>query len=284
MDVLDLETWLGRMGFLDPVADRGQRLLGSWIRRGGPRAAMAKNWLNGPWLGHPLHPALTDMPLGAWSGAALLDLAGEERAADLLMAAGYAAGVGAAASGIADWQDSYGRERRMGALHGLLNLSALALVTGALGLRLAGRRRAARPVGRLGLGLALGSGYLGGELVFRLGTQVNRNAFAEAPTGWTPAVAAAAVEEGGVTTCRVGENRLLLTRRNGEVCAVADVCPHAGGPLSEGRLEGRVVTCPWHGSRFDVATGRVLWGPATAPLPSYEVRAGAEGMLEVRRR
>ncbi len=272
------------MRFLDPLAERGQRLVGAGMRRGGAPAATAKNLLNGPWLGHPLHPALTDLPIGAWTGAALLDLAGEERAADLLMAAGCAAGAAAAASGIADWQDSYGHERRVGALHGILNLSALVILTGAVALRASGRRPAARPLGRLGLGLALGAAYFGGELVFRQGTQVNRNAFTQGPSDWTPAVVESEVREGAMTTCQVGGAQVVLTRIGGRVCAAASVCPHAGGPLSEGRLEGGVVTCPWHGSKFDLITGRVLWGPATTPIPTYEARGGTAGMIEVRAR
>ena len=284
MKNLDPDGWVRAMGFLDPLADLGQRLVGAGIRRGGAPASSAKNLLNGPWLGHPLHPALTDIPLGAWTGAALLDLAGEQRAADLLMAAGCAAGVAAAASGIADWQDSYGHERRMGALHGILNLSALAMLTGAVALRASGRRDAGRPLGRLGLGLALGAAYFGGELVFRQGTQVNRNAFTEGPSDWTPAVLQSEVQEGVMTTCQIGGAKVVLTRVAGQVCAAGNVCPHAGGPLSEGRLEGEVVTCPWHGSKFDLRTGRVLWGPATTPIPTYEVRPGAGGMIEVRAR
>ncbi len=284
MKNLDPDGWVRAMGFLDPLADMGQRLVGAGIRRGGTPAATAKNLLNGPWLRHPLHPALTDIPIGAWTGAALLDLAGEERAADLLMAAGCAAGVAAAASGIADWQDSYGHERRTGALHGILNLSALVILTGAVALRAAGRRDAGRPLGRLGLGLALGAAYFGGELVFRQGTQVNRNAFTEGPSDWTPAVLESEVQEGVMTICQIGDAKVVLTRIGGQFCAAGDVCPHAGGPLSEGHLEGGQVTCPWHGSKFDLETGRVLWGPATTPIPTYEARPGAGGMIEVKTR
>jgi len=61
------------------------------------------------------------------------------------------------------------------------------------------------------------------------------------------------------------------------VCALAHTCSHLGGPLSEGKLEGDVVQCPWHGSRFNVSDGRVRRGPAVYDQPRYEVRLGDQG-------
>jgi nitrite reductase/ring-hydroxylating ferredoxin subunit len=64
---------------------------------------------------------------------------------------------------------------------------------------------------------------------------------------------------------------VLLVRRRGRLFGIADVCTHAGGPLHEGSLDGGVVTCPWHGSRFRVDTGQALRGPATFPQPTFTV-------------
>jgi nitrite reductase/ring-hydroxylating ferredoxin subunit len=64
---------------------------------------------------------------------------------------------------------------------------------------------------------------------------------------------------------------VLMVRRGGQLHAISNVCSHAGGPLDEGSLDGDVVTCPWHGSRFDVRTGRVCGGPATFSQPALRV-------------
>ena len=57
----------------------------------------------------------------------------------------------------------------------------------------------------------------------------------------------------------------------GRVCATQAKCTHRGGPLNEGALDGSTVTCPWHGSQFNVCTGAVVRGPATDPLQTYAV-------------
>lgn len=282
---LEIGEWVGKLSFLDPLAETVQRQLGEWLRQGGPGARRLKDALNGTWLGHPLHPLLTDLPIGAWTGSTLLDLVGaDQNAADILLGAGCALAAAAAAAGVADWEDSYGAERRIGAAHGLVNLAALGAMTSALLLRRAGLRRRARPFALGGYGLAGVAGYLGGDLVFRLGTQVNRNAFVEPPSGWQDAGPAAEVPDSGAVVRQLGEARVMLTRLDGEIVAVASVCPHAGGPLAEGPCAAGVVECPWHGSRFDLRTGRVLGGPATMKLPIYEVRTTSEGQVEVKSR
>ena len=278
---------LDRLTFLDPLAERIQHWIGARLSAGGPAARGAKDLLNGTWLGHPLHPALTDLPLGAWSGAAVLDLlsGGEAtalgRGADVLVGLGCAGGAAAAVTGIADWQDSYGRERRTGLAHALLNTGALACFTGSLLLRLGGARRPALLLSTAGFGAAMGAGYLGGDLVFRHGAQVNRNAWVSGPRRWTAVADEAEVPEGALVRREAKGVPVLLTRRGATLSAVAAVCPHAGGPLQEGGLEDQVVTCPWHGSAFDTTDGRVLHGPACVALPVYEVRV-TDGKVEVR--
>ena len=58
----------------------------------------------------------------------------------------------------------------------------------------------------------------------------------------------------------------------GELRAIGAKCTHRGGPLEKGPISGRAVTCPWHGSQFDLDTGQVLRGPATVPEPAYKAR------------
>ncbi len=287
MSVPDPDRMLARIGFLDPLAGAIQKRVRRVLAEGGPAAAAAKDLLNGRQLGHPLHPLLTDLPIGAWTASTLLDLVtgrerGLEPAADALIGLGCASGALAALAGLADWQDSYGSERRVGLAHALLNSSALALFTGALGLRLSGRRRPARPLAVAGYLLATAGAYLGGDLVFRLGTQVNRNAWTEGPGDWRDATAAEEVQPDRLLKCAPDGVPVLLTRIGGRVCAVGSVCPHAGGPLEEGTFAAGVVTCPWHGSRFDLSTGAVLTGPAFTPLPRYQVRVTDQGRVELR--
>ncbi|MHB8324651.1 MAG: Rieske (2Fe-2S) protein [Candidatus Dormibacteria bacterium] len=282
----DLDRVLNRIGWLDPLADALQRRMGRILADGGPPAARAKDLLNGRWLGHPLHPLLTDVPIGAWTASTLLDLAGGPAAlapaSDLLVGLGCASGALAALAGMADWHDSYGAERRLGLAHALLNSSALGLFGTALGMRLGGRRRAARPLAITGFLLAAAGAYLGGDLVFRLGTQVNRNAWAEGPADWQDAAAAADITPGRLLKCEVAGISVVLTRLRGEIRALGSICSHAGGPLENGTVEDGSVTCPWHRSRFDLGTGAVLVGPACATLPRYEVKVTDQGRVELR--
>ncbi|MGH7610842.1 MAG: Rieske 2Fe-2S domain-containing protein [Candidatus Dormibacteria bacterium] len=279
---------VARAGFLDPLGSLVQSWVGKGIKAGGPAADYTKQFLNGSWLGHPLHPALTAVPLGSWIGSSLLDVAdagqggGLGQAADVLLGAGCVAGTATALTGLADWQDSYGHERDVGLTHALVNSAALLLSTTSLGLRLAGRRRPAVKLSLLALGLAGSGGYLGGELVFRFGQQVNRNAFTEGPDKWQEVAPDAEIEEGVFLRKQVGNNKVLLTRVQGTICAASAVCPHAGGPLDELPLEDGELRCPWHGSHFDIRTGRVTHGPATSPNVVFQTRV-REGKVELRR-
>lgn len=66
--------------------------------------------------------------------------------------------------------------------------------------------------------------------------------------------------------------KILIANMGGKLYAVGDVCTHVGGPLHEGQLDGSTVTCPWHGSQFDVKTGKLVKGPAAKPEAMYEVK------------
>jgi len=283
-----IENVLDQLTFLEPIADSLQKIIGQLLEQGGEQAKVAKDALNGVWFEHPLHPAMTDIPIGAWTCSTMLDLAsaGDERlatAADVLVGVGCAGAVGAAITGLADWQDTYGKERRTGMAHALLNTGALALFLTSFGLRRAG----ARPIGILasltGYGLALGASYLGGDLVFRMGTQVNRTAWIEGPDEWTPAIAESDVPDNTLVRAKAGDVPVLLCRQNGRLYAMSAVCPHAGGPLDEGTIEARSVICPWHASQFDLADGAIIHGPASVQPPLYDTRVES-GQIEVKRR
>ena len=89
--------------------------------------------------------------------------------------------------------------------------------------------------------------------------------------GWTR-VAAEALPEGASTIVYFGGDQVALFNVGGQLYAVSNRCSHANGPLAEGAIDDGCVTCPWHGSRFDLATGQPQGGPAAKPVPTYRVK------------
>jgi nitrite reductase/ring-hydroxylating ferredoxin subunit/uncharacterized membrane protein len=271
---------------LDPLADRIQGAVARLFEAGGTTGRRIRDFLHGTWLGHPLHPVLTDIPLGAWTVAAVLDLAGgtrrEQRAADSAVAIGLVGAAGAAVTGMTDWQHTAGEARRSGLVHGLLNASATVLYAASLGLRMRGAREAGRATAGAGFAVALLAAYVGGHLVYKKRVGVDHAPRVE----WDDFVATVGEQEVGEGTCRRVDVRgvaVVLARRGGEIYALADTCAHLGGPLSEGELDDTSIRCPWHGSRFGLTDGRVLEGPSTFTQPSFETRV-RDGRIEVRPR
>jgi nitrite reductase/ring-hydroxylating ferredoxin subunit/uncharacterized membrane protein len=267
---------------LDPAADVLQAAAKSLPKP-------VRNVLDGVWLGAPLHPALTDVPLGSWSAAATFDaidlLRGEDSladAADAALALGVLAAVPAALSGINDWSYLRGDAKRVGTVHALVNTTGLVLNIASLALRRSGSRDLGRLMSGVAYGGALFAAHLGGELSFGLGVRVNRTAFESPEHEWKPVADEADLEGAAMKRVEVdGEPALVTRAANGRVCAIAARCSHLGGPLDEGERDGDVVTCPWHGSQFDVCTGEVVAGPAVFPQPVYESRVSA-GRIELR--
>lgn len=263
--------------------DRYAKPLAAAIGRG-VRPRLIRNLLSGTYVGHPLHPMLTDLPIGAWSMSALLDIVGgpsAERAADLLVTAGVLAAVPTAASGLNDWSDTYGTDTRVGLVHAAVNTTALGLYVASLAARSRGHRARGKALGRVGFGVLLAGSYLGGHLSFARGVNVNRTAWQEGPAQWTPVLADADLPEGEHRTVQVHGATVLLHRASGGVRALANTCSHMGGPLDEGTVIDGCVTCPWHGSIFRFVDGSIVRGPASSPQPCYEVRVSG-GRIEVR--
>jgi nitrite reductase/ring-hydroxylating ferredoxin subunit/uncharacterized membrane protein len=273
---------------LDQLSDQIQPLVQNAFKAAGPAGRELKNIFHGTWLGHPLHPALTDVPLGAWTAALALDamesISGRRElgaGADAAIAVGLVGAAGAAVTGLTDWSETDGRARKVGLLHGLLNVGATALYTTSLVLRRKQKRNAGVGFAMLGFAVSSASAYLGGHLVFGEQIGVNHAAAQEMPKEFVPVLADAELREGEMKRTDAGGVPVLLVRCEGDVCALAHTCSHLGGPLSEGNLEGDVVQCPWHGSRFNVRDGSVVDGPATFPQPRFETRV-REGQIEVR--
>ena len=271
-----------RQDWLEPVESGLQRAVAGAFDSAGAAGRGIRNFLHGVWLGHPLHPALTSVPLGAWTAAVILDCADEHSAADMAVSIGLAGASGSAITGLTDWQATDGSARRVGLVHGLLNVAATTLFA----LSLVSRKRRDRSTGRtlaaVGYGVAVAAGYFGGHLVFRKKVGVNHASDAEQPEDWTPTIDERELREDEPRRAQAGDARVLLVRRGGEIHAIGEVCSHFGGPLAEGKLEGNTIECPWHGSRFCVLDGSVVDGPATHPQPSYEARVNA-GRIEVRK-
>jgi len=110
----------------------------------------------------------------------------------------------------------------------------------------------------------------------------------QANEGEAPASAFTAVLQenelrgGALRAVEVDGIPVVLSRsESGEVCAIGGICTHLGGSLAEGAREGDVVTCSWHGSQFDLCSGRVVRGPARVPVQRFEARV-RDGWIEVR--
>lgn len=241
--------------------------------------------LTGRWLGHPVHPPLTDVPIGAWGSALVVDLLGEDedRAADVLIAVGIAAAVPTAAAGLADWKDTIGGERRVGTVHALANITALCVYGASLWARARGRRGLGKALNGTGAAMLVGSAWLGGYLSYSLGIGTDETAHEARPTEWTPAIDESELQEGEPRKVTVGEADIMVVRYRGDVLALAETCTHRGGPLHEGEIKDGTVTCPWHGSCFSLQDGAVVRGPASFPEPAYETRV-VEGKVQVRAR
>jgi nitrite reductase/ring-hydroxylating ferredoxin subunit/uncharacterized membrane protein len=279
---------IDRQHWLETLANRLQSSLNDTVAAAGPAGQQVANALHGVWLGHPLHPVLTDIPIGSWTAAAVLDALEEVsgnrafgRGADAAIGLGIIGALGSAVSGLTDWRHTDGRARRIGLTHGLLNTGALALYTTSFVLRRLRSRRAGRRVAMLGFLVANAAAYLGGHLVFGEQVGVDHTAVHLPPQEFVAVLPDSELPANQLRRVIANGMPVLLLRRGPQIYAIAETCSHLGGPLAEGKLEDRSVICPWHGSRFALDNGQVLDGPATFPQPCFETRV-RDGEIEVR--
>ncbi|HKP86527.1 MAG TPA: Rieske 2Fe-2S domain-containing protein, partial [Blastocatellia bacterium] len=277
-----------RQGWLDEVSDALQPAIAETFRSAGEVGQKVEDFLHGTWLGHPLHSVLTDIPVGAWTAALVLDamdeMSGREefgRGADAAVAVGIVGAVASAVTGLTDWHKTDGAARRIGITHGLMNATALALYATSLACRRRKDRRAGRGLSFLGYAIASASAYLGGHLVYGEQIGVDHTADQDPPREFVRVMAEADLREGEPHRADAAGMPVLLVRRGGRVFAIAETCSHLGGPLADGKLEGDSVRCPWHGSRFSLEDGRVLEGPSVHTQPCFEARV-RDGQIEVR--
>jgi nitrite reductase/ring-hydroxylating ferredoxin subunit/uncharacterized membrane protein len=269
-------------GWARPFGDFNHRWLSALFRPIRP----IKDFLNGTWLGHPVHSALTDIPIGALTIALVLDVIGQPVAADVALLVGVLSIVAAAVAGFADYTDTDGTARMRATVHASLMTASLVIFAISLIIR------AGNPIDRTVPFVLLVVGYLvitagaavGGDLVYLIGTNVNRHAWRGAGTKWVPLDLGGLddIPEGGPTRARAGPNGLILVRTGETILALHDTCAHAGGPLAEGTIVDGTIQCPWHGSRYRLTDGHVARGPAMYDQPAYESRRSDTGW-EVRR-
>jgi nitrite reductase/ring-hydroxylating ferredoxin subunit/uncharacterized membrane protein len=250
-----------------------------------------RDLLNGRWLGHPLHAASTDLPIGLLLGTVILDILGQTAAADIVLVATIVTMLLSALSGLADYADTDGTARTRATLHATLMVVALVLLIVSAVLRAGAPADRTVPVALsiVGFLLVTAGAFVGGDVVFALGNMVSRHAFRGAGTKWirldTGAVTdLAALPDATPTKMRAGINDLVVVRIGDTMHALHAVCAHAGGPLDQGTIVDGCVECPWHASRFRLSDGLARQGPTVYDQPSYELRTAEGGGYEVRRR
>jgi nitrite reductase/ring-hydroxylating ferredoxin subunit len=246
-----------------------------------------KDALSGSWLGHALHPLLTDVTIGSFTSAVALDwLGGRESqpAAQRLIGLGLLSTLPTVSSGYSDWADTEVADdtvRRIGIVHAATNATAAWLFAASWATRRRGG--SGRLLALAGGGVLAAGGYLGGHMTLAEGVGVDHTVFEDAPEEWTSVLAEAELGQGEMRCVEADGTTVMVARAEGGLYALSNHCSHRGGPLHEGRLEGVEVSCPWHDSVFDVRDGGLVHGPAAYPQPAWDTRV-RDGRIEVRRR
>ena len=267
---------------LDAPAKKLGKLARSVIKPG-----PVKDALSGSWLGHALHPLLTDVTIGTYSSAVMLDWLGGEQsrpAARRLIGLGLLSTAPTVTSGFSDWADTEVASdavRRIGVVHAAANFTAASLFAASWATRRNGG--SGRLLALAGGGVLAASGYLGGHLTLAEGVGVDRTTFEAGTDEWAAVLDDGELGEGQMRCVEADGTAVMVARSGGALYALSNHCSHRGGPLHEGDLDGLTVTCPWHDSVFDVRDGALVHGPAAYPQPAWDVRA-RDGRIEVRRR
>jgi nitrite reductase/ring-hydroxylating ferredoxin subunit/uncharacterized membrane protein len=269
-----------QQGWSAPLGGFLQRLFAAIFRPVRP----IKDFLNGTWLGHPVHSALTDLPIGILTLVLVFDVLDLRQAADVSLLLGILAMTASAVAGVADYVDTAGVTRNRATVHSSLMVVGLVVLLVSLVLRLGGPADRIVPVllDFVGYGIVTAGAYVGGEVVYMLGNMVNRHAWRSGGERWQ-ALDVAEIPEGVPTRAKAGAQTLVLVRQGETILALHDTCAHAGGPLSQGRLVGDSIECPWHQSRYRLSDGHRTQGPTTFDQPAYEVRPTDAGGWEARR-
>jgi nitrite reductase/ring-hydroxylating ferredoxin subunit len=286
-------TFLGRQEWLDRPSYRFENVLSFVFNGFGGARNRVTNALNGVWLGHPVHPPLASLTSGALGTTVALDalsllpgrpkteLLDASRFAQRALGLGILANLASAVTGVTDWQHTHEQDRRIGAVHGALNLIATGLYVQSWRDRRRGLHLRGIAVSAIGYGITTSSGFLGGALVFGSGVGIDQSGQRLRMDDWTPVLPAAALRDGKPHRVDVDGVGVVLCRDGEAVSAFGGYCPHLAAPMADGWLDRGRIVCPWHGSQFCTKTGEVVRGPAAAPLPCYQTRV-RDGMVELR--
>lgn len=271
---------LENAALLDPVVHVVKAVVDGVIRPQGLR-----DLLHGVPIGHALHPIQVQVPVGAWTCAAILDLLpGQRKGARTLVGIGVLGASTAVISGYTDWSQLHEQQQRVGIVHAWLNAAAVGLYAVSYLQRRAGG--SGRALGFAGFAAVSASGFLGGHLAYRQAAGANHaeDVPHRFPEGWQVLAPLDTIPEGVPTHQLVSEVPLLVVRRGARVDVLANACSHLAGPLDQGELteiKGETcITCPWHSSAYALETGKVVHGPSTAPQPRFETRV-VGGLVQV---
>jgi nitrite reductase/ring-hydroxylating ferredoxin subunit/uncharacterized membrane protein len=231
---------------------------------------------------------LTDIPIGAWTTALVCDavqwVSGRDdfaSAADTAVTIGIEGALCASRFGhdrlagcrrpsSPNWQDArYLELERNGVVRSFTDF-AQAQIT-----------QYDPDTAALGYGLMTTAAHLGGEMIYTHRLGVDRTSGQVFPADFVSVLADSELAESQPKRAEHDGVPILLIRRGSNIFALAETCSHFSGPLSEGKLMGDSIQCPWHRSRFALEDGRVLDGPAVHPQPCLETRV-RNGQIEVR--
>lgn len=264
-----LMTRLEQARGLDRAGDRLQHAVQAVLR-----PQRVRDFLHGVWLGHPLHPAMVQVPIGAWMSSAILDmLPGQRRAATALLAIGTASAVPTAIAGANDWAALSPDQRRVGLVHAMANAVGVTFFTGSLVARRRGRHGLGVALSYLGLTAASGGAYIGGHLAYKQAAQVNQASpeLHYLTDRWHDVGDLASLPDQTLLTRELDNVSVVVYRNGTDVTVMLERCAHQGGPLGSGKLirnNGQAcVVCPWHGSTFELNGGEVVHGPAGTDQP-----------------
>lgn len=258
------------------------------ILKGGEPARRVADALHGTWLGHPLHPVLTDITIGAWclGGAfdAVAEISGSPRAGwagDRLAEIGLASAAPTALSGLTDFSTFPEWAAKPVTWHAMINLASVGLYTASVVERRRGNKSGGRALGWTALAMTAASAWLGGMLVYKHKVGVDHSDRFDKPKDWLAVLDEADLPEREPKRVEVEGAGVLLYREGDRIFAIGSVCSHAGGPLEKGTIHDGCVQCPWHDSVFRLEDGSIVHGPATRPQPFFQARV-RDGRIELR--
>jgi nitrite reductase/ring-hydroxylating ferredoxin subunit/uncharacterized membrane protein len=283
-----VESSMERMTPVKALGETVSQRVHDAVMEGGEPTRRVADTLHGTWLGHPLHPVLTDVTIGAWVLGAAFDAIGETTGDDLsrliadrLLLIGTVSAAPTAVTGLIDYSTTPKPAITAGTLHALLNYVGVGLYAVSLWDRRRGRRGRGVLLSSLALGVTSASAWLGGHLVYRHKVGVDHAERFDGPEEWTAILDEAELEPNRPRCVEYEGKKILLHRDGGRLYAIGAVCSHAAGPLHEGEIDGHLVQCPWHDTVFDLRDGSIAHGPATQPQNAFDVRV-RDARIEIR--